>query len=110
MPRAASLRHELGHDGAAGFSADGLEVFADEGAHRFATQVVLAAEMFGEPGAELVHLGGGGDGFACHVVEEQAEALGGELGALEQPLQLRLSVHSSQAQSQQSCWLLEPHY
>ena len=53
MPRAASLRHELGHDGAAGFSADGLEVFADERAHRFATQVIFAAVVFGEALAEF---------------------------------------------------------
>jgi hypothetical protein len=39
--------------------------------------------MFGEAGAEFVDFVDGRDGVVRHVVQEEAEALGGELGALE---------------------------
>ncbi len=65
-----SLRHELGHDGPAGFTADGFEVLADERAHRFATQIIFSAVVLGEALAEFVDLLDGRDGVARHVMQQ----------------------------------------
>ena len=68
---------------AADAAPDGFQILADEFAHRFALEVVVALVVGGKTLAQLMHFLEGRDRVGGHVVQQQSETLRGQRRTLE---------------------------
>ena len=62
---------------------EGIEILPDQFSHRLAAKMAIRVEMLGEALAKLAHLLVRRDSIPGHDLQKMAEAVGGELAALQ---------------------------